>query len=826
MKKNNFNKNIVTSLVSSLLFYTYYVNADSVQFNEDALSILGNTNIDLSAFEKNKISEGSYFSNVSVNGRRINYFDQINFLNKDENIQPCISRNLVEVIGLKEEFIKEVPTWENGQCYDLASQDKNIQARFDDEKQELMLSIPQAYFQYSDDNWVPPMQREVGVNALVLDYNFVENYIKYKNTRDINNFSSFGSIGANVGRWRVRSNYQYQKDFNDNKNDNFKWVQTYLFTDLPSLSAKFFAGKYYTVSNVFDSVRFNGVSVFTDENMLPASLRGYAPSVTGTATSNATVTISQNGRILNQMKVAPGPFSIDNLSSSLSGTLDVKITEEDGSIREYQVSSTNIPFLTRPGMVQYKLNAGRLDPMGYKNINDDFISTEASWGILNNLSIFGGIFATSNDEYHAYNAGVGVNMERFGAISFDITQSKNQLQDIALRTGESYRINYAKRFSNSSRLDLTGYQFSNEGFMSVNDYISLKETPLTPHYRQKNVFTTSFTQQLPDLQADISLSYSRESYWKESKNNNTLNLSFNKTINTSFINNAILSLSIGKSSYVKGKRSKQAYLSLSVPFGGERNSRIQYFSSYNDIDKKYNSNINYNSKINDNNVSLGLSSKDFFENAAMNASVYRDTQYGTAQLTGSYGEDYHTLSGSLDGSLTITNQGPVLHRRVYDNQARMVIDTDKAKGVSINKNESVTNGFGLAAISNVPTYYRSTQYVDLNNVPDNVSIDDSVIESNLTDGAVGYSKLNTLVGEKALVTIKFPDGNTPPFGALVYGSDNNSVLGMIAEEGQVYLTGFQPDQKLTVKWSGDQSCRIMLGKQSHLASKNITCNKE
>ncbi|MCX9125339.1 hypothetical protein OKT23_11310 [Providencia rettgeri] len=82
------------------------------------------------------------------------------------------------------------------------------------------------------------------------------------------------------------------------------------------------------------------------------------------------------------------------------------------------------------------------------------------------------------------------------------------------------------------------------------------------------------------------------------------------------------------------------------------------------------------------------------------------------------------------------------------------------------------------------------------------------------------------MGEKALVTIKFPDGNTPPFGALVYGSDNKNVLGMIAEEGQVYLTGFQPDQQLIVKWSGDQSCRIMLGKQTHLTSKNITCNKE
>ncbi len=75
-------------------------------------------------------------------------------------------------------------------------------------------------------------------------------------------------------------------------------------------------------------------------------------------------------------------------------------------------------------------------------------------------------------------------------------------------------------------------------------------------------------------------------------------------------------------------------------------------------------------------------------------------------------------------------------------------------------------------------------------------------------------------GEKN-VKLNSLDGNTPPFGALVYGR----VLGMIAEEGQVYLTGFQPDQKLTVKWVTSH-VGIMLGKQSHLASKNITCNKE
>ena len=823
---NKFKKNIVTSLISSLFLYSNYVNADSVQFNQDALSISGDTNIDLSSFEKNNSQEGAYFSSVSINGRKTNFFDKIDFFDKEGSIQPCISQKIIAVIGLKEEFINKIPTWSNGQCYDLSAQDDNISSLFDDEKQELSLSIPQAYFLYSDENWVPPMQREVGINALVFDYNIVENYIKYKNAQDTNNLSSFGAIGTNMGRWRFRSNYQFQKDFNNSDNDSFKWVQTYLFTDLPDLSAKFFVGRYYTASQIFDSVRFNGVSVFTDDNMLPSILRGYAPNITGTATSNATVVISQNGRILSQVKVAPGPFSIDNLSSALSGTLDVKITEEDGSVREYQISSTNIPFLTRPGMFQYKLNAGRLAPMGEKNVDNDFISTEFSWGIFNNLSAFGGLFATSDSEYTAYNAGIGINMERLGAISFDITQSKNRLHTTNSSTGESYRINYAKRFSNSSRLDLTGYQFSNEGFMSVNDFIFTKGNPSNLHFRQKNVFTTSFTQQIPDFNADVSLSYSRESYWNEPKNNDTLSLSFNKTIKNDFFDNALLSLSVSESSYVRGSQSKQAYLSLSIPFVGEKNSRLQYFSSYNDQDKKYSNNVNYHTKMDSNNLSLGLSTRDFFESTTINASASRDTQYGTAQITGSFGDDYRTLSGTLDGSLTITSQGPVLHRRVYDNQARMVIDTDDAKDVSINQNESITNRFGLAAISNVPTYYKSTQYVDLNNIPENVSVDDSVIESTLTDGAVGYAKLNTIIGEKALITIKFPDGQTPPFGALVYDSVKETVLGMVAENGQVYLTGIQPNQKLIVKWNGGQSCQLVTDSQSIQNINNVICNKE
>lgn len=822
MKK--FKKRIITSLVSSVLLYSHYINADSIQFNQDALAISGNSHVDLSSFEKGAVQEGAYFSNVSVNGKRINFFDKIDFVKREDVIQPCISQSLIDVIGLKEEFIKKIPTWENGQCYDLSNQDENISSRFDDEKQELMLSIPQTYFQYTDENWIPAKQREVGINAFVFDYNVMENYVNYKDSKNSNNLSSFGSVGANIGRWRLRSNYQYQKDFNNSQNDNFDWVQTYLFTDLPDLSAKLFIGKSYTASQLFDSVRFNGVSVYTDDNMLPPILRGYAPSVTGTATSNATVVISQNGRILNQVKVAPGPFSIDDLSSSLSGTLDVKITEEDGSVREYQVSSTSIPYLTRPGMVQYKLNAGRLNPMNYQRVDNDFLSSEFSWGTFNNVSTFGGVFATSDNEYHAYSVGIGANMERFGAVSADITQSKNKINKSNASTGESYRINYAKRFSNTSRLDLTGYQFSNESFMSVSSFINEKENPTNSNYRKKNVFTTSFTQQIPYVDTDVRVSYSRENYWNESRNNNTLNVSANTVINNDYFSNALLSLSLSESSYVQGQRAKQAYLSISLPLGDrERRSRLQYFGSYSDQNHRYRNNVNYYTKVDNNHLSLGVTTQDAFDNTTVNASAYRDTAYGKVQVNGSYGQDYQTLSGALDGSLTITGQGPVLHRRVYDNQARMVIDTDKAKNVSFNRDESTSNRFGLAAISNVPTYYKSAQYVDLNDLPDNINIDDSVVEATLTDGAVGYAKLNTVVGEKALVTIHLSDGMTPPFGALVYDSDSEALLGIVAENGQVYLSGLRPDQTLTVKWNSDKSCQIALKNQDIQKLNQLTC---
>ncbi|NHX33528.1 fimbria/pilus outer membrane usher protein, partial [Escherichia coli] len=101
------------------------------------------------------------------------------------------------------------------------------------------------------------------------------------------------------------------------------------------------------------------LSLVTDTNMLPPNLRGYAPEITGVAKSNATVIVSQQGRIIYQTQVAAGPFRIQDLNDALAGQIDVEVKEQDGSTQNFTVNTASVPYLTRPGQLRYKLAAGR-----------------------------------------------------------------------------------------------------------------------------------------------------------------------------------------------------------------------------------------------------------------------------------------------------------------------------------------------------------------------------------------------------------------------------------------------------------------------------------
>ena len=82
----------------------------------------------------------------------------------------------------------------------------------------------------------------------------------------------------NLGAWRLRDYTTWTKQSN-----KLTHVQTWLQRDIPALSAQAYVGETYTSAQLFDAVGLRGVTLKTDDNMLPASLSGYAPEVRGIA---------------------------------------------------------------------------------------------------------------------------------------------------------------------------------------------------------------------------------------------------------------------------------------------------------------------------------------------------------------------------------------------------------------------------------------------------------------------------------------------------------------------------------------------------------------
>lgn len=240
--------------------------------------------------------------------------------------------------------------------------------------------------EYSDVDWDPPARWDNGIPGIILDYN-INNQLRHdqESGSEEQSISGNGTLGANLGAWRLRADWQASYDHRDDDENTStlhdqSWSRYYAYRALPTLGAKLTLGESYLQSDVFDSFNYIGASVVSDDQMLPPKLRGYAPEIVGIARSNAKVKVSWQGRVLYETQVPAGPFRIQDLNQSVSGTLHVTVEEQNGQTQEFDVNTASVPFLTRPGMVRYKMALGRPQDWDHHPITGTFASAEASWG--------------------------------------------------------------------------------------------------------------------------------------------------------------------------------------------------------------------------------------------------------------------------------------------------------------------------------------------------------------------------------------------------------------------------------------------------------------
>ncbi|NCG54974.1 outer membrane usher protein [Serratia fonticola] len=788
--------------------------AKEIEFNTDILDVNDRTHIDLSQFTRpGYLMPGEYSFTVFVNKQTLP--EQTVFFypspDKPTDSVVCLSPTLVNQLSLKPDMLPSLTWWKNGQCLTLSSL-PGTEVKADMAASSLYISLPQAYLEYTAENWDPPARWEEGIPGLLFDYNLNAQVSQQTrgDSRTSYTTSGNGVAGGNLGAWRLRSEWQARGDKQAGRGTSreFDWSRYYAYRALKSLGARLTLGEDFLVSDVFDSFRFTGLSLATDTNMLPPNLRGYAPEVTGVAKSNATVIISQQGRIIHQTQVAAGPFRIQDLSDALSGELDVRVEEQDGSVQTFSVNTASVPYLLRAGQVRYRLAAGRPTDWRHQVSGETFASGEFSWGVNNGWTLFGGGVGAQN--YQSAALGIGRDLMVLGALSFDITHSRARLFGLTGvgdkdYHGNSYRLNYSKRFdAYNSQITFAGYRFAEKGFMGMSDYLDAQTTGIR-QYNRKEMYTLSYNQQFPDVGLSAYVNFYHQTYWDQPANDR-YSVSLARYFDAGTLRNLSLNLTAYRNRY-RNTNDDGVYVSLSVPWGQSgtlsansswgQSDNTQRLSYYDRIDER----SNYQ-------LSTGLARSG----ALLSGFYTHQGDLAQVNANATYQQDRYRSAGmSLQGGLTAAGKGVVLHRNNQMGGTRVFVDADGVADIPLRGYGATvrTNRFGQAVLTDVNSYYRNQVSVDLNALPDEAEVAQSVKQGTLTEGAIGYRQFDVVAGSSAMAILRLADNSTPPFGATVLNARHQQT-GIVGDDGSVYLTGLNPGETLSVRWDEQTQCQVKL----------------
>ncbi len=685
------------------------------------------------------------------------------------------------------------------------------------------ITVPQIGVNMRPRNSVDPKRWDNGIAAFMLNYSYSGSTTERDDSgQSKSNFVNLRS-GANLGAWRLRnySTYSNQQDDGshggeDTSTSKFESINTYVQRDVRFLQGgQLTLGEYSTPADVFDSIQFTGAQLASDDQMLPDSMSQFAPTVRGIAKSNAQVTIKQNGYVIYQSNVSPGPFAITDLyPSGNGGDMEVTVTESDGSTTKFNIATSSVPILQREGRFKYNLALGK-----YRSGNDDtetpnFIQVSNIYGLTARTTVYGGVQYAEN--YRAANVGVGFDLGSVGAVSFDATQATSEFDDaLGTKKGQSYRAMYAKNFeATDTNLQIAGYRYSTEGyyaFSDVQDYQKDTDNDFDNYNRshnQRSKMQLSVNQSIGDY-GSIYVSGSQQDYWGGDGKEKLLQLGYNTSI---------YGISYGFNyNYSKNPGMTEAdqvfAFNMSVPldkFMGPSGT----WATYNMSTKRHGSTVQQagisGTLLDDKNLSY--SAQQGYENQGSGASGNASMDYkggsGEGSLGYSYDQDTRQWSYGLQGGVLIHENGITLSQPLGDTIA--LVKAPGADDVDVENNSGVhTDWRGYAVVPYAQPYRKNSVTLETESFADDVDMDMNTQTVIPTRGAVVRADFKTRVGQRALVQMLFM-GKPVPFGATVSLLDNDStVTGIVSENGEVYLTGLPETGNIMAKWGNgsNEQCK-------------------
>ena len=785
---------------------------------------------DLSSFEKGQeLPPGTYRVDIYMNDGYMTTRD-VTF-SAGENghgLMPCLTRGQLVSMGLNAEAVSGINALAADACVPLIEMIKDATIRLDVGQQRLYLTIPQAFMGNQARGYIPPELWDNGINAALLNYNFTGNNVR----NDVAGSSQYAYLnlqsGVNLGAWRLRDNstWSYTSGGSSSSNEN-KWqhVNTWLERDITPIRSRLTLGDSYTNGDVFDGINFRGMQLASDDNMLPDSQKGFAPVIHGIARGTAQVSVKQNGYEIYHSTVSPGPFAINDLyAAGNGGDLQVSIKEADGSSQNFTVPYSSVPVLQREGHTRYAITAGEYRSGNDQQEEPSFFQSTLLHGLSAGWTLYGGTQLA--DRYRAFNMGLGKNMGDWGALSMDITQANATLPDDSKHQGQSVRFLYNKSLSElGTNIQLVGYRYSTRGYFSFADtayrrmsgydvetqdgVIQVKPT-FTDYYNlaysKRGKVQASVTQQLGRT-ATLYVSGSHQTYWGSNTADEQLQVGLNTAVDDI---NWTLSYSLTKSAWQEG-RDQMLAVNVNIPFShwmrsdnasAWRQASASYSMS-NDLKGRMTNLAGlYGTVLEDNNLSYsvqtgysggGEGNSGGSGYAALN---YRGG-YGNANVGYSHSDGIKQLYYGMSGGVLAHANGITLGQPLNDTV--VLIKAPGAEGTKVENQTGVrTDWRGYAVLPYATEYRENRVALDTNTLADNVDLDDAVVNVVPTHGAIVRAEFKAQVGMKLLMTLT-RGGKPVPFGAMVT-ADNNQNGSIVADNGQVYLSGMPAEGKVQVRW--------------------------
>lgn len=749
----------------------------------------------------NDVLPGNYrvdlYSNEVLVGRR-----DIDFRRNPKNgkAEACLTLDMLQQLGIdmnKLEAAGKLNPNDPRACYDLPSLIDKATLRYDVSRLRLLASVPQIAMLRGMRGYVDPALWDDGVSAAFINYQLSSNRNSTDYATTISNNLGLRN-GINLGAWRLRN----ESNFNSStgKPNTFKSNRSYLQHDVTALKGQFSAGDIFSDTDLFDSVRYRGLKLASNEGMRADSERGYAPIIRGVAETSATVEIRQNDYILYTANVPPGPFEISDIyPSGSNGDLQVTIIEADGRRRVTMQAFSSLPIMVREGQVKYSVSAGKYNSDGLAS--PQFVSSTLTYGINSNLTGIVGVQASEN--FKALSVGMGRNTA-IGAVSVDLTHSSSLTMGQSVQ-GNSLRALYAKTFTGTdTNFTLAAYRYSTEGYQTLTNHVeelNADGQKRTGNSKTRTDLTINQSIGRNQQYGSIYLNASDQRYWGRGGSQSLSTGYSNYWGEVNYNIGAIYTKDVGD--FGPSNNDTLINLSLSFPLGSKPRAPRAFVSASTQKNSD-STQLGINGYLSENSDTYYSLQGGNSSSGGSSASANLSTRTSVADISAGYsqGRDYAAQNLNLAGSVVAHSGGINLGQTVGETFA--LAEVPGVSGVKIASYSGAETGAnGFAVVSNAQPYRVNWISLDTRDLGADIEIDNATQQVVPRRGAVALARYVSKTGRRVQFELFDAQNQSIPFGATVEDAAGKQLA--ISDPSGKALALVEEDQAtLTIKWDGRQ----------------------